>query len=588
MHLKSVSKLAALLALAGAAPSHAIDLACLHEGSMLILKGINNNDRCGRSVAAAGDVNGDGIDDVIVGAMYADPNGIDRGGESYVVFGGNALDETPSIDLATLDGANGFIINGVHLAEFTGISVSSAGDVNGDGFADVIVGGFQTFLEGPNTAGKGYVVFGGADVGNTGVIELASLDGTNGFTLNGVEPGDQCGISVSSAGDINEDGLDDLIIGAQRASSNGIDETGASYVVFGRADIGSGGSIELASLDGTDGFVINGVAEDDRVGFPVSSAGDVNADGVADLIIGARHVDVNGAVDAGASYVVFGGAGVGSTGSIDLASLDGTNGFILNGAEENDNTGVGVSSAGDLNGDGVGDLVIGAFTASPNGIVQAGASYVVFGGAGVGAAGSIELASLHGANGFILTGISEDDLFGVSVSSAGDLNDDGIDDLIIGANQASANGNSTTGICYVVFGDPGVGATGEVVLSSLNGTNGFRLTGISAFDRFGNSVSNAGDLNNDGVEDIVVGAPRANGDPFRNAGECYIIFGGSGVGANDPSNVVPLGDINTSCEVNSDDLAILLANWGEDDADLNGDGVTDSADLAILIAAWTG
>ena len=177
---------------------------------------------------------------------------------------------------------------------------------------------------------------------------------------------------MSNAGDVNGDGLADLLIGAYGASPNG-SFSGASYVVFGRNTAQSGpfpASFDLSSLDGTNGFRLNGVAADDRSGSAVSSAGDVNGDGLADLLIGAYGADPNGS-DSGASYVVF-GRNTAQSGpfpaSFDLSSLDGTNGFRLDGVAAYDRSGSAVSSAGDVNGDGLADLLIGADGAGgPNG-----------------------------------------------------------------------------------------------------------------------------------------------------------------------------------------------------------------------------
>ena len=212
-------------------------------------------------------------------------------------------------------------------------------------------------------------------------LNLSSLDGTNGFRLNGVAADDRSGSAVSSAGDVNGDGLADLLIGATVADPNGSD-SGASYVVFGRNTAQSGpfpASFDLSSLDGTNGFRLDGAAYD-RSGFAVSSAGDVNGDGLADLLIGAVGASPNGNA-SGASYVVF-GRNTAQSGpfpaSLNLSSLDGTNGFRLAGVAAYDFSGFAVSDAGDVNGDGGADLLIGAFAASPNG-TYSGASYVVFG-----------------------------------------------------------------------------------------------------------------------------------------------------------------------------------------------------------------
>tara|TARA_R110002072_G_scaffold42064_12_gene118109 strand:+ start:52992 stop:53633 length:642 start_codon:yes stop_codon:yes gene_type:complete len=152
------------------------------------------------------------------------------------------------------------------------------------------------------------------------VIELASLNGSNGFEVYGVIHDNEnldgaSGNSVSSAGDVNGDGIDDLIIGAIGGDPNGsikFGNAGESYVVYGGADLGSSGVFGLGSLNGSNGFVLNGIDSGslfrpgDSSGYSVSSAGDMNDDGIDDLIIGALRADPNGNADAGESYVVFG------------------------------------------------------------------------------------------------------------------------------------------------------------------------------------------------------------------------------------------------------------------------------------------
>jgi hypothetical protein len=279
-------------------------------------------------------------------------------------------------------------------------------------------------------------------------------------------------------------------------------------------------TLDLATLDGTNGFRLDGIDADDRSGDRVSSAGDVNGDGFDDLIIGAWGSDPGGDSRAGESYVVFGKSS-GFTSALDLSTLNGTNGFRLDGIDVNDWSGLAVSSAGDVNGDGFDDLIIGAHLADPGGDSAAGESYVVFGKSS-GFPTAVDLSTLNGTDGFRLDGIDAGDESGRSVSSAGDVNGDGFDDLIIGALYADPGGDSSAGESYVVFGKSS-GFTAAIDLSTLNGTNGFRLDGIDAGDNSGHSVSSAGDVNGDGFDDLIIGAPGSDPGGDSRAGETYVV-----------------------------------------------------------------
>jgi hypothetical protein len=260
------------------------------------------------------------------------------------------------------------------------------------------------------------------------VFPLGSLypagggDGSRGFVLTGIDEQDVSGISVSAAGDVNADGIDDVIIGAYRAHSGGLALAGESYVVFGSTQ-GFPAVFPLARLypggggDGSRGFVLTGIDVADGAGFSVSTAGDVNGDGIDDLIVGASLADPGGDSDAGESYVVFGSMR-GFPAIVQLESLypsgggDGSRGFVLTGIDVADGAGFSVSTAGDVNGDGIDDLIVGAFFADPGGDSDAGESYVVFGSMQSFSA-IVPLASLYpagggdGSRGFVLTGIDE-------------------------------------------------------------------------------------------------------------------------------------------------------------------------------------
>jgi hypothetical protein len=443
----------------------------------------------GFSVSGVGDINGDGIDDLIIGAPSA--------GASYIVFGQSGIGSSGIMTLSSLDGSNGFVLNGM-VGSDSGYSVSGAGDINGDGVDDLIVG--APLLD--SHAGASYVVFGQPGIGSSGTMTLSSLDGSNGFVLNGMM-GSYSGFSVSGAGDINGDEIDDLIIGALNVSNAGV-----SYVVFGKSGIGSFGNMTLSNLNGSNGFVLNGMTGSLGV-YSISGAGDINGDGIDDLIIGAPSANSG----EGMSYIVFGQSGIGSTGNMTLSSLNGNNGFVLNGMGSG-GSGI-VSGAGDINGDGIDDLIIGAPSANSG----EGMSYIVFGQSGIGGITNMTLSNLNGSNGFVLKGMAGS-ASGSSVSGVGDINGDGIDDLIIGAPVINSGG----GAGYVVFGQSGIGSSGIMTLSNLDGSNGFALNGTANSDS-GSSVSGAGDINGDGVDDLIIGAPLVNSA----AGASYLVFGNSGI-----------------------------------------------------------
>ena len=401
----------------------------------------------GYSVSGAGDVNKDGYDDLIVGA-YRDDN--------YGTYSGSAR---------VFSGKNGSVLytfNGGTAGDFFGISVSGAGDVNKDGYDDLIVGASQVGM-----ASGGYVKI------------FSGMDGSVLKTFIAIHSYDQFGFSVSGAGDVNKDGYDDVIVGATRSDSN----------APGYAQVFSG-------IDGTELYNFPGFHAGDHFGCSVSCAGDVNKDGYPDVIVGAYRR--NTGFDKAGSARVFSG----KTGGL----LAHWNGYAVG-----DYFGWSVSGVGDVNKDGYDDCVIGVPRQDSNG-TDAGAAWVHSGDGGA------FLIQVYGD--------SAGDNFGTSVGHAGDVNKDGYPDFIVGAPYGGKNGGGYARIFS--------GQNGSVLLT---------IDGDSGGDWFGCSVSGAGDVNKDGYDDVIVGANKYFHAPsdgyarvFSLVGKVYYV---SATGSDSNSGITP-------------------------------------------------
>lgn len=483
----------------------------------VILSGIAANDAFGVSVSTAGDINGDGFGDVVVGAPYNDFN-YTEGGGAYVYYGGSSVNNV--IDI-TLTGPNFF---GAAFERF-GFSVSTAGDLTGDGYSDLIIGApFNSYFA---AEGGGVYLYAGGPF----------FTGSPFLLVANVVPNSYSGISVASAGDINGDGYSDIIYGSPYSSTQ-ISNGGRSSVIYGGTDIyyrdfyvdlyvagfaandylgysvagagdidGDGYGDFIASAYGNDGNgtdagaayiyrntmrgnhipnrILSGQAFGDNYGNSVSSAGDFNGDGYKDIIVGAPYNDANGG-NAGRAYIYYSGNITDNIVDVTLTGFGGSEFFF----------GYSVSSAGDVNGDGFSDVIVGAYSGVN------GKAYIYFGGSFPDNVADITL-----------TGEAFNDQFGYSVSGAGDMNGDGFSDVVVGA-PANDFGGTDAGKIYVYYGG-----------ASMNNTPDAQYYWPPANGKFGKSVSCAGDVNDDGYSDIIVGAPE-NNDNGTEAGKAFLFLGG--------------------------------------------------------------
>lgn len=348
----------------------------------------------------AGDVNGDGYDDLIVGSRFDDDAGASSG-SAYVYLGGpSGPDSSTELKLTATDGV---------ADDAFGVDVAGAGDVNGDGYSDVLVGAQGD----PDVPGGGaaYVYLGGpAGVVASSEIRVAAPDGASGALF---------GKSVAAAGDVDADGYDDVVVGAPFHYGAGT-YSGAAYLFYG-ASAGVGARVEtLAEPEpGAQQFF----------GTRVAGAGDVDSDGFDDLLVAASGAGAAYSL-AGAAYVFHGGAGgLDPTRVTKLVPSDGVP-FDAFGSD---------LDGGDVNGDGYADVVIG----SPGPYGDLGTVYVYFGGAaGVDGASELQLLAPDGA---------ANDGFGAALSASADVNGDGVDDVAVGAPQDDDLGVAS-GSVYVFHG----------------------------------------------------------------------------------------------------------------------------------------
>ncbi len=486
----------------------------LSETGILKINGIADQDYAGFSVASAGDIDADGVQDIIIGALASDFDGRDGSGASYVIFGSSLAAFTGQVLALDALGESGVVIHGATQHAHIGSAVSSAGDVDGDGFDDILVGSDTLFAGGPpGVASSVHLIYGKTllsetdgeldliDLNDGGVkIEAPLRSGVRDFNI---------GNTVAPAGDIDGDGRADFLFDGVRYR----------YVIFGGLlDSLTGSSIDINQIKsfGRELIPQNGLGAQYHRPY-LTGTGDIDGDGYGDILVG---------VASGSNPSTFLGFGSAIVNDADgQVALDMTSnaGMIIDGATNSDSSGFSVATVGDIDGDLIPEVVIGAPNAQPNGVENAGEAYLVFGIALRNETGSVFQLSDLGSKGVIIKGSVSSGRVGATVASGGDIDGDGLADLVIGAANDSLSvpvGNPRD--VFVIFGKDILSDEDNVIELGELGQAGVVISGIKNVHVNGPTMVAVGDINDDGYGDILIGAP---GDGPMARGAAYLISG---------------------------------------------------------------
>lgn len=485
----------------------------------LLLEGQAVGERAGTRATGLGDVNGDGVPDLGVGAHYAGYAGT-VAGRSYVVLG---RAEPAALVLPQLSATQaGYALDGEAPRDVSGWALAAAGDFDGNGLDDVLIGApwvdgapcpAAPFFDEGCTQGRAYVAYGQEDTTSRSLSEVA--DGLAGFALDGIEAQWFTGSSVASVSDLDGDGLPEVLVGSP-AELDGVG--GFAHLVRGSALVGTRGLGTVG--DTTPGFVMSGAGDP---GQRLAAVGDVDGDGLEDLAI-ADH-DANDGT--GVVHVVFGKP---DDAPVDLDTLATSGmGFTITGASTGDRTGTSLAGLGDVNGDGLGDLAIGAPGPDtwdwPAGApARAGRVYVVLGKS---SAAPVSLVDVDGGQGGLVLRGEPESAAGHALASVTDWNGDGLRDLLVGAPAFSANGAQAGRVYVVQLGS--VDAAVAIELADVAaGHGGMAIDGQAPWDQLGYAVGDAGDLDGDGLHELMLGAPGHGANTLNHGlgiGRAYVLPG---------------------------------------------------------------
>lgn len=461
-----------------------VSLTCQVEVSLsdadAVFYGEDTGDHAGIAVAGAGDFDGDGVDDMLIGAPYHDAGGTNAGA-AYVVQG-------PVTGAHSLADADSTFL-GTQTDDRAGRAVAGIGDLDNDGVDEILIGAAtecSSSSTGTSVTGTAYLLYGPST--GTSLLSYADVE------ISGTNTGDKTGFAVAGAGDVNNDGVPDLLVGSCGEDSGG-SNAGMAYLLLGPVTA----DLDLNSAD----TAFTGERSSDLAASALAGAGDANGDGYDDLLIGA-YADDSGGNASGSAYLMYGPA----TADTDLAYADAQ----LIGESAQDFAGRAVDGAGDTNNDGYDDLLIGASGSDLNGTAS-GAAYVVLGSASS-LTGSLDLSTAHA----VLVGETTLSYAGRAVSGWGDIDSDGNADFLVGAHGTDDGSSTAVGAGYIAYGP----VTGSVVLDEPE----YKLTGQATGDEAGYAIAHAGDIDSDGLPDVVVGAWQEQ-TAGVDAGAAYLVLGNS-------------------------------------------------------------